>query len=58
MTADAAALGIPEGEWPETVEYNGKTWRKEKETKAADGEVQFVDYTDEAGRWLIVYRDN
>lgn len=57
MIADAAALGIPEGEWPETVEYNGKTWRKEREIKAADGDILCVEYSDSHGKWLVIYRD-
>jgi transposase len=64
-TAEAKTVGIHVDEtlkfssrhWPDTFQYEGITWKKDNALTAANGEVQYVEYTDGNGKWLVVYRD-
>jgi hypothetical protein len=60
MTVAATVLvwpvPMPEAAWPESFDRDGKTWQMDHMTVAANGEVQWAEYT-ASGKWLIVYNE-
>lgn len=62
LTVAASKLGwtvpLPEAEWPESFERDGKTWRKDRLTVAEKiQEVQCGEYTAGVDQWLIVFNE-
>lgn len=46
---------VPEAQWPESLDWQGHTYRKDHLTVAADGEVQCGEYVGDEDRWVIVW---